>query len=424
MTTSPDILPALRIWPRGLPDLKISMILSPEQLELAGARVLMRVDFNVPLDKKTLLPTDLTRIRAALPTIEYVLNAGASLVLCSHLGRPQGAAEDRYSLRHIVPALESVLNRKVRFVADCISEEAMEVSADLQPGSVLLLENVRFHAGEESGDPEFAAQLARHGNCYINDAFGTAHREHASTATIAGHYKNQKAAGFLMKAELNQAAMVLNHPARPFTAIMGGAKVSDKLLLIENMLGKVDRLLIVGGMAYTFCKAKGGEIGNSLCEDDRIETAKTLLTKAADLGVDLVIPTDSVAADAFSNDARRQVVNNTLIPQGWMGLDLGPESIRVMKNHIADSQTLLWNGPAGVFEFSNFQEGTKAVAEAVAEATSQGAFSLIGGGDSAAAIHAFGFEDKVSFVSTGGGALLELLEGKVLPGVKALEIEA
>ncbi|MFM7589828.1 MAG: phosphoglycerate kinase, partial [Bacteroidota bacterium] len=364
----------MRIWPRELLDAQ-TMILSPEQLELAGARVLMRVDFNVPLDKKTLLPTDLTRIRAAMPTIEYVLNEGASLVLCSHLGRPQGAAEDRYSLRHIISALESVLNRKVRFVADCISKEALEASADLQPGSVLLLENVRFHAGEESGDPEFAAQLAKHGNCYINDAFGTAHREHASTATIARFYPQNKAAGFLMKAELDQAAKVLNNPFRPFTAIMGGAKVSDKLLLIENRLYKVDRLLIVGGMAYTFCKAMGGEIGASLCEDDRVETAKALLTKAAEMGVELVIPVDSVAADAFSNEAPRQVVNNHRIPQGWMGLDLGPESIRVMREHIANSKTLLWNGPAGVFEFSNFQEGTRAMAQAVADATSRGAFS-------------------------------------------------
>jgi len=399
------------------------MILSPEQLELAGARVLMRVDFNVPLDKKTLLPTDLTRIRAALPTMEYVLNAGASLVLCSHLGRPQGAAEDRFSLRHVVSSLESVLNRKVRFVSDCISKEALEASADLQPGSVLLLENVRFHAGEESGDPEFAAQLAKHGNCYINDAFGTAHREHASTATIARFYPQKKAAGFLMKAELDQAAKVLNNPSRPFTAIMGGAKVSDKLLLIENMLSKVDRLLIVGGMAYTFCKAMGGEIGASLCEDDRVETAKALLTKAADMGVELVLPVDSVAADAFSNEAPRQVVDNHRIPPGWMGLDLGPESIRVMRDRVANSQTLLWNGPAGVFEFSNFQEGTRAMAQAVADATRRGAFSLIGGGDSAAAVHAFGLEDQVSYVSTGGGALLELLEGQVLPGVKALEVE-
>lgn len=399
------------------------MIHSPEQLELAGARVLMRVDFNVPLDKKTLLPTDLTRIRAAMPTMEYVLNAGASLVLCSHLGRPQGAAEDRFSLRHVVSALESVLNRKVRFVSDCISKEALEASADLQPGSVLLLENVRFHAGEESGDPEFAAQLAKHGNCYINDAFGTAHREHASTATIARFYPQQKAAGFLMKAELDQATKVLNNPSRPFTAIMGGAKVSDKLLLIENMLSKVDRLLIVGGMAYTFCKAMGGEIGASLCEDDRVETAKALLIKAAEMGVELVLPVDSVAADAFSNEAPRQVVDNHRIPAGWMGLDLGPESIRVMRDRVANSQTLLWNGPAGVFEFSNFQEGTRALAQAVADATRRGAFSLIGGGDSAAAVHAFGLEDQVSYVSTGGGALLELLEGQVLPGVKALEVE-
>jgi len=327
------------------------MILSPEQLDLVAAKVLMRVDFNVPLNKETLEPTDLTRIRAALPTIEYVLNAGASVVLCSHLGRPRGGPEDKYSLRHIVPALESVLNRKVRFVSDCISQEALEASADLQPGSVLLLENVRFYTGEEAGDVEFAAQLARHGNCYINDAFGTAHREHASTSTVAMYYGSNKAAGFLMKAELDQAALVLNNPARPFTAIMGGAKVSDKLLLIENMLPKVDRLLIVGGMAYTFCKAMGGEIGTSLCEEDRLDTASALIRKAAELGVDLVIPVDSVAADAFSNEANRQVVSNSGIPQGWMGLDLGPESIRLMQNHIENSRTLLWNGQAGVFEF-------------------------------------------------------------------------
>lgn len=382
----------------------------------------MRVDFNVPLNKETLEPTDLTRIRAALPTIEYVLNAGASVVLCSHLGRPKGGPEDRYSLRHIIPALESILNRRVRFVSDCISEEALEASADLQAGSVLLLENVRFHSGEESGDLEFAEVLAKHGNCYINDAFGTAHREHASTATVARFYGSNKAAGFLMKAELNQADLVLNSPARPFTAIMGGAKVSDKLLLIENMLPKVDRLLILGGMAYTFCKAMGGEIGGSLCEHDRLDTASSLIRKAAELGVDLVIPTDSVAADAFSNDANRQVVRNADIPQGWMGLDLGPESIGAMQKAIENSRTLLWNGPAGVFEFSNFQEGTRAVAEAVAKATDNGAFSLVGGGDSAAAVHVFGLENKVSYVSTGGGALLELLEGQVLPGVKALEI--
>lgn len=382
----------------------------------------MRVDFNVPLDKETLEPTDLTRIRAALPTIEFVLNAGASLVLCSHLGRPKGCPEDKYSLRHIVPALESVLNRKVRFVSDCISQEAVLASADLQTGSVLLLENVRFYPGEEAGDIEFASELAKHGNCYINDAFGTAHREHASTATVAKLYGTKKAAGFLMKAELDQAAMVMNEPARPFTAIMGGAKVSDKLLLIENMLSKVDRLLIVGGMAYTFCKAMGGEIGSSLCEDDRLETARALLQKAQEMGVELVIPTDSMAADSFSNEAKRQIFSNRQIPQGWMGLDLGPQSIRMMQNHILNSKTLLWNGPAGVFEFSNFQEGTRAIAEAVSNATAEGAYSLIGGGDSAAAVHAFGYENKVSYVSTGGGALLELLEGQVLPGVKALEI--
>ena len=381
----------------------------------------MRVDFNVPLDSKTFQPTDLTRMRAALPTLEYLLNAGASVVLCSHLGRPKGGPEDRYSLKHLLPSLENLLSRKVRFVNDCISDEAFEASADLQAGSVLLLENVRFYPEEEAGDVEFAQKLARHGNCYVNDAFGTAHREHASTATVARFFGNQVAAGYLMKAELDQAARVLENPRRPFTAIMGGAKVSDKLLLIENLLPKVDRLLVVGGMAYTFCKAMGGEVGSSLCEDDRLETARNLLAKAKDLGVELVIPEDSVIADAFGNDAHRQIAMNHEIPAGWMGLDLGPKAIQTMVAQIQDAATILWNGPAGVFEFSNFETGTRSIAEAVAEATDRGAFSLVGGGDSAAAVHRFGVQDRVSYVSTGGGALLELLEGSTLPGVQVLD---
>lgn len=397
------------------------MIKTPDLLELAGARVLMRVDFNVPLDSKTLQPTDLTRMRAALPTLEYLLNAGASVVLCSHLGRPKGGPEDRYSLKHLLPSFENLLSRKVRFVNDCISDEAFEASADLQAGSVLLLENVRFYPEEETGDVEFAQKLARHGNCYVNDAFGTAHREHASTATVARFFGNQVAAGYLMKAELDQAARVLENPRRPFTAIMGGAKVSDKLLLIENLLPKVDRLLVVGGMAYTFCKAMGGEVGSSLCEDDRLETARNLLGKANDLGVQLVIPEDSVIADAFGNDAHRQLAMNHEIPAGWMGLDLGPKATQSMVAQIQDAATILWNGPAGVFEFSNFETGTRSIAEAVAEATDRGAFSLVGGGDSAAAVHRFGVQDRVSYVSTGGGALLELLEGRTLPGVQVLD---
>jgi len=397
------------------------MIKTPDLLELAGARVLMRVDFNVPLDSKTLQPTDLTRMRAALPTLEYLLNAGASVVLCSHLGRPKGGPEDRYSLKHLLPSLENLLDRKVRFVNDCISDEAFEASAELQPGSVMLLENVRFYPQEEAGDVEFAQKLARHGNCYVNDAFGTAHREHASTATVARFFGDQVAAGYLMKAELNQAARVLENPRRPFTAIMGGAKVSDKLLLIENLLPKVDRLLVVGGMAYTFCKAMGGEVGSSLCEEDRLETARNLLAKAKDLGVELFIPEDSVIADAFGNDAHRQIAMNHEIPAGWMGLDLGPKAIQTMVAQIQDAATILWNGPAGVFEFSNFESGTRSIAVAVAEATDRGAFSLVGGGDSAAAVHRFGVQDRVSYVSTGGGALLELLEGSTLPGVQVLD---
>lgn len=381
----------------------------------------MRVDFNVPLDSKTFQPTDLTRMRAALPTLEYLLNAGASVVLCSHLGRPKGGPEDRYSLKHLLPSLENLLSRKVRFVNDCISDEAFEASADLQAGSVLLLENVRFYPEEEAGDVEFAQKLSRHGNCYVNDAFGTAHREHASTATVARFFGDQVAAGYLMKAELDQAARVLENPRRPFTAIMGGAKVSDKLLLIENLMPKVDRLLVVGGMAYTFCKAMGGEVGSSLCEEDRLETARNLLAKAKDLGVELVIPEDSVIADAFGNDAHRQIAMNHEIPAGWMGLDLGPKAIQTMVAQIQDAATILWNGPAGVFEFSNFETGTRSIAEAVAEATDRGAFSLVGGGDSAAAVHRFGVQDRVSYVSTGGGALLELLEGSTLPGVQVLD---
>lgn len=381
----------------------------------------MRVDFNVPLDSKTFQPTDLTRMRAALPTLEYLLNAGASVVLCSHLGRPKGGPEDRYSLKHLLPSLENLLSRKVRFVNDCISDEAFEASADLQAGSVLLLENVRFYPEEEAGDVEFAQKLSRHGNCYVNDAFGTAHREHASTATVARFFGDQVAAGYLMKAELDQAARVLENPRRPFTAILGGAKVSDKLLLIENLLPKVDRLLVVGGMAYTFCKAMGGEVGSSLCEEDRLETARNLLAKAKDLGVELVIPEDSVIADAFGNDAHRQIAMNHEIPAGWMGLDLGPKAIQTMVAQIQDAATILWNGPAGVFEFSNFETGTRSIAEAVAEATDRGAFSLVGGGDSAAAVHRFGVQDRVSYVSTGGGALLELLEGSTLPGVQVLD---
>lgn len=397
------------------------MIKTPDQLDLAGSRVLLRVDFNVPLDAQTLQPTDLTRIRAALPTIEFLLNAGAAVIMCSHLGRPKKGPEDRFSLRHLLPALEDLLSRKIRFVSDCISEEAFEASADLQAGSLLLLENVRFYSQEEAGDLEFAQKLAQHAQCYVNDAFGTAHREHASTATVARFFDDQVASGFLMKAELDQAARVMDQPRRPFTAIMGGAKVSDKLLLIENLLPKVDRLLIVGGMAYTFCKAMGGEIGSSLCEEELLVTARDLGQKARDLGVDLVIPEDSQIANSFANDAQRQVALNSAIPAGWMGLDLGPAAIETMVSHIKDAATILWNGPAGVFEFSNFETGTRTIAEAIAEATEGGAFSLIGGGDSAAAVHRFGVQDRVSYVSTGGGALLELLEGRVLPGVQVLD---
>ncbi len=393
---------------------------SIDDVNFHGKKVVMRVDFNVPLHKESREVTDDTRIRAAVPSIQKILGDGGSVVLMSHLGRPKEGPEDKYSLRHTVATCSALLGLTVKFVNDCISDEAFAMSAALQPGEVLLLENVRFYNQEEKGDVVFAEQLAKHGDFYVNDAFGTAHREHASTATMARFFGNNKAAGYLMAAELTNADKVIKHAERPFTAIMGGAKVSDKIMIIENLLDRVDNLLIGGGMVFTFFKAMGGSIGNSLCEDDKLELALQLIEKAKAKGVNLVLPVDSVVADAFSNDANTKVADNTAIEAGWMGLDLGPKAIAQFTEVIANSKTILWNGPAGVFEMPKFEAGTKAVAEAIVAATNKGAFSLIGGGDSAAAINQFGLAKQVSYVSTGGGALLEYMEGKELPGVAAL----
>lgn len=392
---------------------------SINDINFKGKRALIRVDFNVPLDKSFNV-TDDNRIRATIPTIKKILNDGGSCVLMSHLGRPKEGPEEKYSLRHTIKKTEELLETKVQFADDCVGEQAFKLSADLKSGQVLLLENLRFYKQEEKGDEEFAKKLAKHGDIYVNDAFGTAHRAHAST-TIVAKFFDQKCAGFVMAAELDNADKVIKKAAKPFTAIMGGAKISDKILIIENLLDKVDNLIIGGGMAYTFFKALGGSIGNSLVEEDKLDLAKELIQKAKSKGVDLILPIDSVVADKFAADANAQVTNNNAIPNGWMGLDIGPQAIVVFRKAIEDSKTILWNGPMGVFEMEKFADGTKAVAEAVVKATENGAFSLIGGGDSAAAVAQLGFSDRVSYVSTGGGALLEYFEGKVLPGVKALD---
>lgn len=387
--------------------------------DFSGKRVLIRVDFNVPLDSEFQI-TDDTRIKAAVPTIQKILNEGGSVILMSHLGRPKGGPEDKYSLRHLITHLSSVFNLDVKFAKDCIGADAEAMSSALKPGEILLLENLRFYDEETEGDVDFAKKLAAHGDIYINDAFGTAHRAHASTSIIAQFFED-KGCGFVMQAELDNAQKVLDNAQKPYTAIMGGAKISDKILIIERLLEKVDNLVIGGGMAYTFFKAIGGQIGNSLVEADKLDLANELIKKAKDLGVNLMLPIDSVIADAFSNDAKTQICMNTSIPDGWMGLDIGPEAAEVFCQSIKESKTILWNGPMGVFEMPKFSAGTKAVAEAIVEATKGGAFSLIGGGDSAAAVNTLGYGDDVSYVSTGGGALLEYMEGKVLPGVAALE---
>jgi len=391
-----------------------------EDFNFHDHKALVRVDFNVPLDDNEQV-TDDTRIRAALPTINKILKDGGSVILMSHLGRPKGGPEDKFSLRHVLPVLTELLGKPVEFADDCIGEEAQKKASVLAPGHVLLLENLRFYKEEEKGDTAFAEKLSKLGDVYVNDAFGTAHRAHASTTIIARFFPYDKITGYLMASELENAEKVLNHSVKPFTAIMGGAKVSDKIELIEKLLDKVDSLIIGGGMAYTFSKALGGRIGKSLLEEDKMPLALELIEKAKQKGVNLVLPVDSVVADSFSNDAKTEVKPNNEIPDEWMGLDIGPQSVQNFKTVIAESKTILWNGPMGVFEFSSFEKGTKAVAEAIVDATRKGAYSLIGGGDSAAAIAKFHLSDEVSYVSTGGGALLEYMEGKELPGVKALQ---
>jgi phosphoglycerate kinase len=385
-----------------------------------GKRALIRVDFNVPLDKETMQVTDDTRISAAVKTIQHVLTNGGSVVLMSHLGRPKDGPEDRYSLKHIVPAIEKVVGMQVYFVDDCIGERATAATADLQPGKIVLLENVRFYKQETAGTESFAEELAKHGDVYINDAFGTAHRAHASTTIVAKYFPTDKMFGYLIEAEIESVDRVLNSQEKPLTAIVGGAKVSSKITIIERLLDKVDNLIVGGGMAYTFVKAMGGKVGNSLVEDDYLETANRIIELAKSKGVNLYIPTDTVIADKFDNEANRQIVPIQAIPDGWMGLDSGPETSKACRDILIHSKLILWNGPMGVFEMESFQQGTADVANAIVEATSNGAFSLIGGGDSVAAINKFKLADKVSYVSTGGGAMLEYLEGIELPGIKAI----
>lgn len=385
----------------------------------AGKKALIRVDFNVPLNAQFEV-TDDTRIKATIPTINKVLNDGGSVILMSHLGRPKAGAEDKYSLRHLVKTLSTTFGREVKFADDCIGEQAISLSASLKPGEILLLENLRFYKEEEKGDAEFAKKLAALGDVYVNDAFGTAHRAHASTAIIA-QFVSEKICGYVMQAELDNAQKVLEKAEKPYTAIMGGAKISDKILIIERLLDRVDNLIIGGGMAYTFFKAQGGKIGNSLVEADKLELANELIAKAKAKGVKLLLPPDSITADAFKNDAHTILADNNNIADGYMGLDIGPKAIEEFVAVIENSKTILWNGPMGVFEMPNFAKGTESVAQAVVKATKNGGFSLIGGGDSAAAVNNLGFGDDVSYVSTGGGALLEYMEGKVLPGVAALQ---
>ncbi|MBP5995340.1 MAG: phosphoglycerate kinase [Crocinitomicaceae bacterium] len=396
-------------------------MISIDTYNFEGKRALVRVDFNVPLDKETMEVTDDKRIRAALPTIQHILRTGGSVILLSHFGRPKEGPEEKFSLKHIIKTIEKNIGKPVKFATDCIGQDAIDQSANLQPGEVLLLENVRFYTEETKGDDAFAKKLAALGDCYVNDAFGAAHRAHASTTQIAQFFPNDKMVGFLMKSELESARKVLNHAERPFTAIVGGAKVSDKVLIVENLLNIADHIIIGGGMSYTFYKAQGGHIGQSLCEDERLETCREILAKAKEKGVHIHLPQDSTIANRFAADAETKVAPSNQIPDGWMGLDIGTEAIAQFRQVLLASKTILWNGPMGVFEMKAFENGTKSVAEAVVEATSNGAFSLIGGGDSAAAVQKFGMSDQVSYVSTGGGALLEYFEGKVLPGVQAIE---
>ncbi len=382
-------------------------------------KALIRVDFNVPLTDDFKV-TDTNRIEAAKPTLIKILEDGGGAVLMSHLGRPNGQANPDLSLQHIVDTVSDIIGVKVKFVNDCIGKRAKDSVASLQPGEVLLLENLRFHAGEEKGDVDFAKQLSKLGDIYINDAFGTAHRAHASTTVVAQFFWNKKCFGYLMAKEIEAIDKVMETGEKPILAILGGAKVSSKITIIENILDKVDHLIIGGGMTYTFVKAKGGQIGDSICEDDKMDLAIDILKQAKEKGVAVHLPVDVLAADDFANDANTKVVDVDKIPDGWQGLDAGPKTLDNFKEVILKAKTILWNGPVGVFEMESFAKGTIAVGKAIDEATQNGAFSLVGGGDSVAAVKQFGFEDKVSYVSTGGGAMLESLEGKTLPGIAAI----
>jgi phosphoglycerate kinase len=408
-----------------------------------GQRAIIRVDFNVPLNKQTFEVTDETRIKGALPTIKKVLSDGGSVILMSHLGRPDGVPQDKYSMKHIVSTVEKNIGTKVKFTGDCMGEEAKKMAAELKPGEVMMLENLRFyeeeegkpyHLGENPTEEEkkagkaqvkesqksFVKQLASYADCYVNDAFGTAHRAHASTALIANFFQGKSMFGFLIEAELKAMDKVIHAADKPFTAIMGGAKVSDKILIIENLLNRVDNLIIGGGMTYTFIKAQGGKIGNSLCEADKLDLALQILEKAKAKGVKVYIPTDAVNADKFDAAANTNISKTNETPDGWMGLDIADETIKTFTEVIKNSKTVLWNGPMGVFEMEKFSKGTSAVAHALADATAKGAFTLVGGGDSVSAINKNKLGDKVSYVSTGGGAMLEYMEGKELPGIKAI----
>jgi phosphoglycerate kinase len=390
-----------------------------DDVNFAGKRALIRVDFNVPLDAQFNI-TDTTRIDATIPTINKILTGGGSVILMSHLGRPKGGPEEKYSLKHLLVYLSSKLNRPVQFADDCIGPSAVTMASALKPGDVLLLENLRFYKEEEKGNETFAGKLAQLGDLYVNDAFGTAHRAHASTAVIAKFFPETKMFGYVMANEILNLDKCMKNARRPFTAILGGAKVSTKIEIINHLMDKVDNLIIGGGMMFTFIRALGGETGASLVEDEYIELAKNIIEGAKALGVNLYIPPDAIIADAFSNDANKKMSSAYDIPLPWLGLDIGPSAIQKFRHVIEKSSTILWNGPMGVFEMNNYEEGTKSIAQAIADATANGSFSLIGGGDSVAALNKYELSDKVSYISTGGGAMLEYIEGKELPGIKAV----
>lgn len=391
------------------------------EISFKNRKVLLRVDFNVPIDDNFVI-TDDTRMRESLPTINKLLADGASVIIMAHFGRPKkGGFEPELSLAPVAKHLETLIQRPVVFTQELLGDNVEKMAHDLKPGEVMLLENIRFYPEETKGGVELAEQLSRLGDCYINDAFGAAHREHSSTAVIARFFPNDKYFGFLMESEVKNLEKLMQNPPRPFTAIIGGSKVSSKIGILENLMGKVDNMVIIGGMRYTFTKAMGGKIGNSICEDDKMQMALDLMKKMDDLGVKYFIPTDSVIADSFSNDANTQIVPSDSVPDGWESMDCGPESCKMLKDVIMSSKTILWNGPAGVFELPTFAKGTQEIASYVADSCKQGCFAAVGGGDSVAAVKQMGLADKMSYVSTGGGAMLEYLEGKDLPGIKAIK---